>query len=100
MADDVRLKPCPCCGGRPVAIAQQLRGKKMLRIECSVCRIGTANLIFSSCGGSRAYDQRERIEDLTLSVGLEEARSYLADTWNRRPANAVPAAYAGDAKLI
>ena len=101
---EIALKTCPFCNGRPVVIAQQLNGKKVLRVECSACKVATVNMAYSGRSGVRSYDQQNRIEDLTYCVGLEEAREYLVHRWNRRADDAAPAdaapAQACEAQLL
>ena len=79
----VELKPCPMCGGRPVYIARMTE-KRLIRCECSGCRISTPELVFEERGGAAAYDRASRTVDLTYRVSLEAAKEFLAAAWNRR----------------
>lgn len=80
------LKGCPCCGGQPIVLIQQIGRERVVRIECTVCKISTANICFARDKGP--YDSRRRMLDLGLNLDLAASREQAAATWNRRPRDA------------
>lgn len=73
-----RLKPCPFCGGLPVCLViPWAYGAVAVRIECSVCRCGTAPQLY---GTATPAWERGEWEPLTL----DQARSIAAHAWNSR----------------
>jgi len=70
---DVKLLPCPKCGGQPVVLVQHHGIEATVRIECSACRLSGPAIAYAS---RRA--QRELLPD------LQTARLQAADDWNVR----------------
>lgn len=70
---DIRLLPCPKCGGLPMVLIRHHGIEATVHIECSACGIGGPQLAFAS---RRA--QRELLPDLAT------ARRQAAADWNRR----------------
>lgn len=68
---DIRLLPCPRCGGLPVVMVRNRVLESTVHIECSACGLGSPQLAFAS---RRA--QRELLPDLA------KARRQIADHWN------------------
>lgn len=75
------LRPCPCCGGRPVVLVQPEVGAHTVRIECSECRLSTPSIIYARRG---SYDGQRRLMDLGLVIDLKRAREEAAAIWCRR----------------
>ncbi len=75
------LRPCPCCGGRPIVLVQSEGGTYTVRVECSACRLSTPSIIYARRG---AYDGQRRLLDLGLTLDLQRAREEVAGRWNRR----------------
>ncbi len=76
------LRPCPCCGGRPIVLVQSEGGAYTVRVECSKCKLSTPSVIYARRG---AYDGRRHMIDLGLALDLRRAREEAAERWNRRP---------------
>ena len=70
---DIRLLPCPKCGGLPVVLIRPHAFESTVHIECSACGIAGPRLAFAS---RRAL--RELLPDLAT------ARRQAAADWNRR----------------
>ncbi|MBQ8200881.1 MAG: hypothetical protein IJZ74_03835 [Clostridia bacterium] len=72
--DDIRLIPCPSCGGQPVVLITPAWPLPVLQIACSCCpRRGPENIFKPE--GDRAFD-------CELLPGLAEVRRRAADAWN------------------
>ena len=78
---DVRLKPCPRCGGLPVALVEASGGEYSVRVECSWCHVGTQRIIYAR---ARPLFTRDKLVELRLRQDLADARTRAAAIWNRR----------------
>lgn len=79
---DVRLMPCPMCGGLPVALIESSGGEYSVRVECSVCHVSTPRIVYA---GARPLYSRDRLVDQQLRQALAAARVQAARIWDRRP---------------
>lgn len=81
MADGVRLKTCPMCGGVPVALVESNGGEYSVRVECSVCHVGTQRIVYAR---AKPLFTRDKWVELRLRQDLADARERAAAIWNRR----------------
>lgn len=44
--NDVKLLPCPFCGGYALTIVERVKGHAYVRIECSSCLVGSPSVEF------------------------------------------------------
>lgn len=79
---DVRLLPCPMCGGMPVALVESSGGEYSVRVECSVCHVTTPRVVYAR---ARPLYARDKLIELRLSEELAQARASAAAIWDRRP---------------
>lgn len=78
--EDIRLKPCPSCGGQPVVLITPAWPFPVLQIACSCCpRRGPENIF---CPEGDRYYQGLSAYDRILLPGLAEVRRRAADAWN------------------
>ena len=70
---DIRLLPCPKCGGLPVVLIRPHVFESTVHIECSACGIGGPQIAFAN-----------RMELRELLPDLATARRQAAADWNRR----------------
>lgn len=71
--DDIRLKPCPFCGGQPMMLVTMDCLDRIVKIHCSRCGASSSGL---------AFDHWR-----TLGSGLPDlatARRHAAAAWNER----------------
>ena len=78
---DVRLLPCPMCGGMPVALVESSGGEYSVRVECSVCHVGTQRIVYAR---AKPLFSRDKLVELRLREELAQARASAAKVWNRR----------------
>lgn len=81
--DDIRLRPCPRCGGLPVVLIRPFILRPALRIECSACGHGGPWIYF---------DGKAPLSQLAESVflpDLAKARRHAAADWNEEAGNRV-----------
>ena len=78
---DVRLLPCPMCGGMPVALVESSGGEYSVRVECSECHVGTQRIVYAR---AKPLFTRDKFVELRLRQDLAEARERAAQVWNRR----------------
>lgn len=78
--DDVKLLPCPMCGGLPVMLIKPTWEYGRLRVECSVCGRYGPNVFFEP--GKKIYQGRK----MQLLPGLAKARRQAAAAWNEEAA--------------
>lgn len=74
--DEIRLIPCPKCGGQPVVLIVPSWQYGRLRVECSVCGHKGPTIDFDPSGA--LYQGIER----RLLPGLGKARRDAAAAWN------------------
>ena len=75
--DDIRLIPCPSCGGLPVVLIRPAWPYPVVRVVCSACgRQGP--MVYYSPEGDRMY----LAVDAILLPGLATARRQAAAAWN------------------
>lgn len=73
--DDIRLIPCPRCGGLPVVMIRPFFPRPALRVECSVCGSGGPWIYFDGKGPGFLIAEK-------LLPGLAAARRQAAAAWN------------------
>ena len=76
MSDDIRLRPCPMCGGLPVVLVQPFFPRPALRVECSGCGLSGPWIYFD--GNGTLYQLAERM----MLPDLARARRQAAAAWN------------------
>lgn len=74
--DEIRLCPCPKCGGLPVVLIRPYVLRPALRIECSACGNGGPWIYFD--GKGTLYQLAERM----MLPDLARARRQAAAAWN------------------
>ena len=74
--DEIRLIPCPKCGGLPVVLIRPFVLRPALRIECSVCGNGGPWIYFDGKGALYQLAERMMLPDLV------KARRLAAADWN------------------
>ena len=68
--DEIRLKPCPRCGGQPIVLVWPSWPYPALRVECDGCKL-TGPWIY--------FDPKQQEAHLP---GLNKARGQAAAHWN------------------
>ena len=71
--NEVRLIPCPMCGGTPLMLIMRQCMDNVLSVQCTECGLRTGGIYFA---GRRS--QRELLPDLAT------ARRQAAAAWNER----------------
>ena len=80
MSDDIRLRPCPRCGGLPVVLVRPFFPRPALRVECSDCGLAGPWIYFD--GKGPIWQGTEK-----LLPGLGKARRQAAKDWNGEAAD-------------
>lgn len=77
--DNIRLKPCPHCGGLPLMLVMRQAFESVVNIQCSKCGVGTCGVIFANRRMmAEAAGRRDMLPDLAT------ARRQVAAAWNER----------------
>jgi len=71
--ENIKLKPCPMCGGLPMMLVMRQCMDSVVSIQCSACGTSSGGVMFAN---RRA--QRELLPDLAT------ARRQVARAWNER----------------
>lgn len=74
--EEIRIRPCPCCGGQPLVLVGMvaLRGGE-LRVECQQCGLSGPRWAFGTAAG---YDRPP------ILPPLEVVRRQAVTAWNQR----------------
>lgn len=76
---DIRLLPCPHCGGQPMMLVMRQYMESVVNIQCSKCGVGTCGVIFANRRMmAEASGRRDMLPDLAT------ARRQVAAAWNER----------------
>ena len=55
MTDDIRLRPCPRCGGQPIVLVWPSWPYPALRVECDGCKLTGPWIYFDNKAPGREY---------------------------------------------
>lgn len=75
MSDDIRLRPCPRCGGQPIVLVWPSWPYPALQVECDGCKLTGAWIYFDNKAPGREYGE-------SMLPGLNRAREQAAVHWN------------------
>lgn len=73
--ENVQLRACPLCGGRPVVLVMQQCLENVVMIQCSSCGVTTGGVMWRS-GKGPVIGRRDLLPDLAT------ARRQAAAVWN------------------
>lgn len=76
MPDDIKLIPCPHCGGMPVVLIVPAWPHPALQVQCTACRKAGPWIYFNA-----RMPIWQTLDDLLLP-GLGRAREEAAAAWN------------------
>ena len=77
--DEIKLLPCPMCGGLPILLVMRQSTDCTISVECSVCGLQSLGVVFA--GRMANAEQRK------LLPPLRTARRQVVRAWNERIAN-------------
>lgn len=78
--DDIRLIPCPSCGGLPVVLIRPAWPYPVIRVVCSACSC-QGPMVYYSPEGDRVFSG-QGLYERNLLPGLATARRQAAAAWN------------------
>ena len=73
---DIRLRGCPRCGGRPIALIMRQCGENVVMIQCTKCGSTSGGVMFASGKVAARTVRRDLLPDLAT------ARRQAAADWN------------------
>lgn len=74
--DDVKLKPCPMCGGTPLLLIMRQYAECSVHVECTNCGLQSFGVIFA--GRTATPERRRQLPQ------LRAARLQVMTAWNER----------------
>lgn len=74
--DDIKIKPCPMCGGMPILLVIRQAMDCTVNVECSNCGLQSLGVVFA--GRMATTEQRK------LLPPLRSARRQVIAAWNER----------------
>ena len=77
--ENIKLLPCPMCGGMPMMLVMHQCFECTVRIECTSCGVSSAGVIFANRRLSIAPEGRR-----DLLPDLATARRQVVRAWNER----------------